>query len=777
MIPNYTKLIENLSIVKKKLDRPLTLAEKILYSHLDRPDAANPVRGESYLKLRPDRVAMQDASAQTAILQFMLANLPQSAVPTSIHCDHLVEADTSSKGKSEKLADENVKASWATNSEIYEFLESASKKYGIQFWNPGAGIIHQIVLENYATPGALMLGTDSHTPNAGGLNMIAIGVGGADAVDAMCHIPWELKAPKITGVHLKGRLSGWTSPKDIILYLAGLLTVRGGTGHIMEYFGEGVESLSATGMATVCNMGAEIGATTSLFPYTQATSAYLKATHRSRLANLLEDLFPKPNHTSSLLHADSAVLSQPDKYYDRVIEIDLTKLEPRLNGPFTPDRSIPVSQIGTVAKKEGWDDQIRVGLIGSCTNSSYEDMTKAVSLVKQARDAGLTPKSEFLVTPGSEQIRATIERDGLIGEFENAGAEVLANACGPCIGQWNRTDLPSSTKQTNTILSSFNRNFASRNDGNPNTMNFLASPEIVTAMAFGGSLSFNPITDTITTSSGKPFKFSPPTSHELPAAGFAKGESKYDPPSITPPQPDVQIQIAETSQRLQPIYNWNSWDGKEMDGLKVLAKVKGKCTTDHISAAGKWLKYKGHLENISKNTLIGALNADLGENEIGKTKNLVTGEIDTIPNVAKYYKAQNMPWMVIADHNYGEGSAREHAALQPRFLGGLLILSKSFARIHETNLKKQGILPLTFANPEDYDKIKSTMTVSTVGLKEMVENNGKGEVKLVFTDEETAEKLVVDCNHTMSEDQVEWFKYGSALNVIAEKSKNGELKF
>ncbi|ORZ15737.1 aconitate hydratase [Absidia repens] len=739
--PPYAKLNDTLGKVRRILDnRPLTLAEKVVYSHLTNPEETIPVRGETYLKLSPDRVAMQDASAQMALLQFMLSGMSTTAVPSSIHCDHLIVAHAG--------ADKDVETSIKNNKEIFDFLESAAKKYGIAFWGPGSGIIHQIVLENYAAPGGLMLGTDSHTPNAGGLGIVAIGVGGADAVDAMAAIPWELKAPNVIGVRLTGQLQPWTSPKDVILKLAGDLTVRGGTGHIIEYFGEGVESLSCTGMATICNMGAEVGATTSLFPYTHRMRSYLKATGRSQVAQAADA-------NGHFLRADE------NASYDKVIDINLSEVEPHINGPFTPDLSTPLSKFKDFIKENNWKDELTAGLIGSCTNSSYQDMSRSASIAQQASDAGISVKSNFLVTPGSEQIRATIERDGQQAVFEGAGAQVLANACGPCIGQWDRTEQQG---EENAILTSFNRNFKSRNDGNPKTMNFLAAPEIVTAMSFAGKLSFNPMTDTLTDKNGQPFKFQPPQGDDLPGQGFDAGRETYEPPSPTPtPQSNVNIAVNPESNRLQVLDAFEPWNGEEFKDIRVLVKVLGKCTTDHISAAGPWLKYKGHLQNIAENTLIGAQNADNGK--VNVVHDITNGNDGTIPEVAKSYKKQNIAWTVIADHNYGEGSAREHAALQVRYLGCPLIISRSFARIHETNLKKQGVLPLTFANEKDWELISGGDVIETSGVKDIAP--GKP-VQLLVTKADGS-KLSIDAKHTMSSDQIEWFQKGSALNLIKEK--------
>jgi homoaconitase len=749
--PPYAKLVEKLATVKKVLNNtPLTLAEKILYSHLVNPEESlaagdvSKIRGLEYLKLNPDRVAMQDASAQMALLQFMTCGLPSTAVPGSIHCDHLIVGKDGEK--------QDLKASIATNKEVFDFLQSCGEKYGIQFWGPGSGIIHQIVLENFSAPGLMMLGTDSHTPNAGGLGAIAIGVGGADAVDALTGTPWELKAPKVLGVKLTGQMNGWTSPKDIITHLAGVLTVRGGTGFIVEYFGEGVKSLSCTGMATICNMGAEIGATTSTFPYQEAHKRYLHATHRSPLADAADEV----NAKYGFLQADEGA------QYDKVIELDLNTLEPHINGPFTPDLSTPVGKFGTATDENDWPKQVSAGLIGSCTNSSYQDMSRAVSLVKQASDAGLKPKIPFFVTPGSEQIRATIERDGLIETFTDNGAIVLANACGPCIGQWDRVDVDKESTDFNAIFTSFNRNFRARNDGNRNTMNFLTSPELVTAMIYSGDMHFNPLTDSIKTNDGE-FRFKPPTGAELPDSGFIKGRNEFYPELDPQPHPEVNINVSPESERLQLLDPFKPWNGKELK-TNILLKVEGKCTTDHISAAGAWLKYKGHLENISYNTLIGAQNKETGE--VNKAYDLDGGAY-TIPELMIKWKEDGRPWNVVAEHNYGEGSAREHAALSPRFLGGEMILVKSFARIHETNLKKQGMLPLTFANELDYDRLSSGDVLETLDLVDMINKNGNngGIVRLKVT-KKSGETFIIDAKHTMSKDQIDFYKAGSAINHI-----------
>ncbi|SCV03304.1 LANO_0G03334g1_1 [Lachancea nothofagi CBS 11611] len=753
----YAKLISKLEQVKAITNNtPLTLAEKILYSHLCDPEESltssnlHDIRGLEYLKLNPDRVAMQDASAQMAMLQFMTTGLPQTSVPASIHCDHLI---VGKDGESKDLP-----SSITTNKEVFDFLQSCADKYGIQFWGPGSGIIHQIVLENFSLPGLMMLGTDSHTPNAGGLGSIAIGVGGADAVDALTGTPWELKAPKILGVKLTGKLHDWTSPKDVITKLAGVLTVRGGTGYIVEYFGEGVESLSCTGMATICNMGAEIGATTSTFPYQEAHGRYLKATGRGILADAAEAALNNYN----FLKADQGA------QYDKVVEINLSELEPHVNGPFTPDLSTPISEFGSKTLKENWPQKISAGLIGSCTNSSYQDMSRAVHLVNQASKAGLKPRIPFFVTPGSEQIRATLERDGIIKTFKDNGATVLANACGPCIGQWDRQDVPKTSKETNSIFTSFNRNFRARNDGNRNTMNFLTSPEMVTAMIYSGDAQFNPITDSIKLDDGSDFKFVPPQGLELPEDGFLLGRKEFYPPVDPTPDSSVEIKVSPTSDRLQLLEPFKPWSGEELK-TNVLMKVEGKCTTDHISAAGVWLKYKGHLENISYNTLIGAQNKETGE--VNKAYDF-DGTAYGIPELMMKWKQDKIPWTVVAEHNYGEGSAREHAALSPKFLGGQIILVKSFARIHETNLKKQGVLPLTFAEEADYDRISSGDALETLSLVDMVAKDGAngGELDVKIT-KPSGESFTIKAKHTMSKDQIAFFKAGSAINHIGETSR------
>lgn len=691
---NYKRMSENLAIVRQRLNRPLTYAEKILYSHLDDPHGQEIERGVSYLRLRPDRVACQDATAQMAILQFMSAGMPSVANPTTVHCDHLIEAQV---GGVKDLA-----RAQEINKEVYDFLSSACAKYNIGFWRPGSGIIHQIILENYAFPGGLLIGTDSHTPNAGGLGMCAIGVGGADAVDVMANLPWELKAPKIIGVKLTGSMSGWTAPKgmslllylpyladlylDVILKVAGILTVKGGTGAIVEYHGPGVDAISATGMGTICNMGAEIGATTSVFPFNNSMYDYLAATKRKEIGDFARI------YAKELKEDEGAE-------YDQLIEINLSELEPHINGPFTPDLATPISKFSEAVKTNNWPEEIKVGLIGSCTNSSYEDMSRAASIARDALDHGVKAKSLFTVTPGSEQIRATIERDGQLQTLEEFGGMVLANACGPCIGQWDRKDVKKG--EPNTIISSYNRNFTGRNDANPATHSFVTSPDLVVAMAIAGTLHFNPLTDKLKDKDGNEFLLSPPSGAGLPSRGYDPGQDTYQAPPTS--RDSVSVKVSPTSDRLQVLEPFKPWDGKDALDLPILIKTKGKTTTDHISMAGPWLKYRGHLDNISNNMLIGAINAANGE--ANKVKNFTTGEYDAVPATARDYKKKGIRWVVIGDWNYGEGSSREHAALEPRHLGGLAIITRSFARIHETNLKKQGMLPLTFENPDDYDRI------------------------------------------------------------------------
>eukprot|EP00741_Cyanophora_paradoxa_P005495 tig00000889_g5327.t1 len=729
----YAKIETRLGVVRKRLARPLTLAEKVVYGHLDEPDKAEIVRGKSYLKLRPDRVAMQDATAQMAVLQFISSGLPRTAVPTTIHCDHLIQAQLG--------ADKDLQTAVDLNREVYDFLASAAAKYGMGFWRPGSGIIHQIVLENYGFPGGMMIGTDSHTPNAGGLGMVAVGVGGADAVDVMAGIPWELKAPKVIGVKLTGKLSSWTSPKDVILKLAGMLTVKGGTGAIVEYFGPGVESMSCTGMATICNMGAEIGATTSIFPYNQRMADYLRCTERAGIASLA-DAF-KAN-----LVADAG------SQYDETYEIDLSTLEPHINGPFTPDLAHPLSKFAEAVKANDWPEKLTVGLIGSCTNSSYEDMSRAASVAQQALQHGVKAQAILSVTPGSEQIRATIERDGQLKTFEDAGGMVMANACGPCIGQWKRTDLPPNEK--NSIITSFNRNFTARNDGNPNTHAFVASPEIVTAFAIAGRITFNPEKDELVGKDGKKFKLKSPFGDELPKRGFDEGRNTFQAPPAD--GSSVSVKVDPKSDRLQLLAPFAAWDGKDPADLPILLKIKGKCTTDHISMAGPWLKYRGHLDNISNNMFIGAINFENGK--ANSVKNLLTGQYDTVPAVARAYKAAGLRWVVVGDENYGEGSSREHAALEPRHLGGCAIIVKSFARIHETNLKKQGMLALTFANPADYDKIDPTDKITIKGVTSFA----PGKPLALLVKKADGRTVEIPVNHTYNEQQIEWFKSGSALN-------------
>lgn len=734
---NYQRIEDNLTVIRKRLNQPLTLAEKIVYGHLEDPHNQDIERGSSYLKLRPDRVAFQDATAQMALLQFISAGMPKVAVPSTVHCDHLIQAQV---GSAKDLARAND-----LNREVYDFLGSACAKYGLGFWKPGSGIIHQIVLENYAFPGGLMIGTDSHTPNAGGLGMVAIGVGGADGVDVLADIPWELKCPKVIGVKLTGKLNGWTSPKDIILKVAGILTVKGGTGAIVEYFGPGVDSISCTGMATICNMGAEIGATTSVFPYNSRMGDYLRSTKRDFIASASEQF-------SHNLRADE------NASYDQVIEINLDELEPHINGPFTPDLATPISKFKQAVETNDWPAELKVGLIGSCTNSSYEDMTRSASLVEEAKKHGLAFKSLYTVTPGSEQVRATIERDGQIATFSEAGGLVLANACGPCIGQWDRQDIPKGEK--NSIITSYNRNFTGRNDGNAATHAFVASPEIVTALSIAGDLRFNPITDSLKGTDGKEFKFSPPHGAELPSRGFNPGENTY----VAPPEDgsSVSVAVAPTSDRLQILTPFAKWDGKNPSDLPVLIKVLGKCTTDHISMAGPWLKFRGHLENISNNMLIGAINSV--NKEANKVQNVFTEEWDQVPVVARDYKSKGVQWVVVGDENYGEGSSREHAALEVRHLGGIAVIVKSFARIHETNLKKQGVLPLTFNDPMDYNKIEATDRISIQGL----ESFQPGTPLSLLVKKIGGSSLTLQVNHTFNSNQIDWFKAGSALNKMSE---------
>jgi len=734
----YEKLLQTLDVVKGKLGRPLTLSEKILYSHLDNPEAQSIVRGESYLRLRPDRVAMQDATAQMAMLQFISSGLPKVAVPSTIHCDHLIQAQIEGKKDLDRAKD--------LNKEVYNFLATAGAKYGVGFWKPGSGIIHQIILENYAFPGLLMVGTDSHTPNGGGLGGLCIGVGGADAVDVMADIPWELKCPKVIGVNLTGSLSGWTSPKDVILKVAGILTVKGGTGAIVEYTGPGVDSISCTGMGTICNMGAEIGATTSVFPFNKRMEDYLDATGRSDIA--------------AEAKAVKEQLLTPDEgcHYDQVIDIDLSTLEPHVNGPFTPDLATPIGSLGEAAKANGWPLEVKDGLIGSCTNSSYEDMGRVASIMKQAIAKGLKSKGTFYITPGSEQIRATIERDGLADTMREFGGIVLANACGPCIGQWDRQNVKKGEK--NTIVTSYNRNFTGRNDANPATHGFVTSPEMTVALTLAGTLDFDPRTQSLAAADGSEFTLASPYGDELPAQGFDPGEDTYQHPPAD--GSGVAVDVEPTSQRLQLLSPFAKWDGGDLKEMRVLIKVKGKCTTDHISAAGPWLKFRGHLENISNNMLIGAVNSE--NEEVNSVKNQETGVYDQVPEVAKQYRDNGIKWVVVGDENYGEGSSREHAALEPRFLGGSAIIVKSFARIHETNLKKQGMLPLTFSDKADYDKIRPDDKVTLNDLVNFAP--GRPVTATLHHSDGSNEDIVL--NHTFNEQQITWFKAGSALNRMKE---------
>ena len=743
----YAALPGRIAKARKVVGRPLTLSEKILYSHLHGDQKLeNFGRGKSYVDFAPDRVAMQDATAQMALLQFMSAGRPKVAVPSTVHCDHLIVAKTGAK--------EDLSTATSESKEVFDFLSSVSNKYGIGFWKPGAGIIHQVVLENYAFPGGMMIGTDSHTVNAGGLGMIAIGVGGADAVDVMAGMAWELKFPKLIGVKLTGKLNGWVSAKDVILKVAGILTVKGGTGAIVEYFGEGATSMSCTGKGTICNMGAEIGATTSTFGYDASMERYLIATGRAEVATMA-------NKVKEHLTADPEVYAQPEKYFDQVIEINLSELEPHLNGPFTPDLATPISKMREEAARNGWPTKVEVGLIGSCTNSSYEDISRAASLARQVADKGLKTKAEFTITPGSEQVRYTIERDGFINTFDKIGAKVFANACGPCIGMWSR--MGSEKKEKNTIVHSFNRNFQSRNDGNPNTYAFVGSPELVTALAIAGDLSFNPMTDYLTNERGEKVKLDPPTGDELPKRGFDVKDPGYIGPAKDGSK--VKVIVDPKSDRLQLLEPFKPWDGKNLTSLRVLIKAKGKCTTDHISMAGKWLKYRGHLDNISNNLLIGATN--FFNEKINSVKNVVTGQYDEVPKVQRAYKASGIGSIVVGDENYGEGSSREHAAMEPRHLGVRVILVKSFARIHETNLKKQGMLALTFANKDDYNKIQED---DQIDITDLVSFAPDKQLTLVLNHKDGS-KDVIKTNHTYNKNQIEWFRAGSALNLMGGNKK------
>ncbi|MFM6984876.1 MAG: aconitate hydratase [Chitinophagaceae bacterium] len=738
----YANMPERIEAARKLLQKPLTLTEKILYSHLSEGNATQVFeRGKSYVDFAPDRVAMQDATAQMALLQFMQAGRPQVAVPSTVHCDHLINAKVEAK---EDLAFANEESK-----EVYDFLSSVSNKYGIGFWKPGAGIIHQVVLENYAFPGGMMIGTDSHTVNAGGLGMVAIGVGGADACDVMAGLPWELKFPKLIGVKLTGKLSGWASPKDVILKVAGILTVKGGTGAIVEYFGEGATSMSGTGKGTICNMGAEIGATTSTFGYDESMERYLRATGRAEVADMA-------NAVKEHLTADAECYANPEAYFDQVIEINLSELEPHINGPFTPDLATPISKMKEVAAANGWPLSVEVGLIGSCTNSSYEDISRAASLAKQVSEKSLKTKAEFTITPGSELVRYTIERDGFIDTFHKIGATVFANACGPCIGMWTR--MGAEKKEKNSIIHSFNRNFAARQDGNPNTHAFVASPEITTALAIAGRLDFNPLTDSLVNENGESVMLDEPTGMELPQRGFAVEDAGYQAPAAD--GSGVQVNVSPDSKRLQLLAPFSAWEGTDLMGLKLLIKAKGKCTTDHISMAGPWLKFRGHLDNISNNMLIGAVN--FYNEKTNLVKNQMNEVYDEVPKVQRAYKAAGIGSIVVGDENYGEGSSREHAAMEPRHLGVRVVLTKSFARIHETNLKKQGMLALTFADKADYDKIQEDDSIDVIGLTTFAPNVP---LKLVFTHKDGSSDTIV-CNHTYNEQQIEWFKAGGALNII-----------
>lgn len=746
----YARTPGRVRVARRAVGRPLTLTEKILYTHYWKPVKVAAAKGESYVELSPDRVAMQDATAQMALLQFMSAGIPRVAVPATVHCDHLIQAEVGAK--------QDLLQAFSDNKEVYRFLASVSKKHGIGFWKPGSGIIHQVVLENYAFPGGLMIGTDSHTPNAGGLGMIAIGVGGADAVDVMSGMPWELKFPRLIGVRLTGTLNGWTSAKDVILKLAGILTVKGGTGAVVEYFGEGTGSISATGKGTICNMGAEIGATTSVFPYDSRMATYLKATGRAKVASMADAI-------AGNLVPDPEVLGSPEKYYDQIIDINLSELEPMVNGPFSPDKAWKLSEFAQAVRANGYPEEVRVALIGSCTNSSYEDIERATSVARQALKKGLRARSEFTITPGSEQVRATIERDGHLKVLTAVGGLVLANACGPCIGQWRRHDVRKGDK--NSIITSFNRNFAGRNDANPDTHAFVASPEIVTALALAGKLTFNPLTDTLVNEGGDIVRLDPPSGDELPKKGYAFSKSGYVPPARDGGR--IHVVISPLSDRLQALKPFAAWDGKDFIDLPILVKARGKCTTDHISPAGKWLKYRGHLDNISNNMFIGAVNAFSGETGTGK--NVFTGEKKEFAAIAREYMSQGVGWLVVGDENYGEGSSREHAAMEPRWLGGCVIIAKSFARIHETNLKKQGMLPLTFADPSDYDKVQEDDKVSVIGLTTFAQGMPLRMI-LKHSDGTVDEGLL---NHTFNENQIQWFRAGGALNLIAGRAQ-GEGK-
>lgn len=745
----YSNIAARVDKAREITGNPLTLSEKILYAHLwDGMPTKAFVRGKDYVDFAPDRIACQDATAQMALLQFMHAGKAKVAVPTTVHCDHLIQAKVD--------AETDLKKANETSNEVFDFLESISNKYGIGFWKPGAGIIHQVVLENYAFPGGMMIGTDSHTVNAGGLGMVAIGVGGADAVDVMSGMAWELKFPKLIGVKLTGKLSGWTAPKDVILKVAGILTVKGGTGAIIEYFGEGATSMSCTGKGTICNMGAEVGATTSTFGYDESMDRYLRATGRADVADAA-------NNVKEYLTADPEVYANPEKYFDQVIEINLSELEPHLNGPFTPDLATPLSKMKEEAVKNDWPLKVEVGLIGSCTNSSYEDISRAASLAKQVAHKKLKTRAQFTITPGSEQVRYTIERDGFIDTFNNIGATVFANACGPCIGMWDRYGDKAADGPRNTIVHSFNRNFAKRADGNPNTLAFVGSPEVVTALAIAGRLDFNPVTDTLINDEGEEVRLDEPRGYELPPEGFAVEDAGY----IAPAEDgsSVQVKVSPTSERLQLLDPFLPWDGKNITGAKLLIKAFGKCTTDHISMAGPWLRYRGHLDNIANNTLIGAVNAFNQKTNFVKSQ--LSGEYGGVPDTQRAYKKAGIPSIVVGDHNYGEGSSREHAAMQPRHLGVRAVLVKSFARIHETNLKKQGMLALTFANEADYDKIMEDDTFNFIDLVDFAPDRPLT-LEIVH---KNGIKEAIKVNHSYNQSQIEWFKAGSALNLIAAAGK------
>ncbi len=737
----YDKSRLRIGVVQTRLSRAFTLAEKIVFGHLDDPQNQELIRGKSFLLLRPDRVAMQDATAQMAMLQFMLAGKDEAAVPSTVHCDHLIQAHVNG---AKDLATAN-----SENREVYDFLATASSRHNIGFWKPGAGIIHQVVLENYAFPGGMMIGTDSHTPNAGGLGMVAVGVGGADASDVMAGLQWEVKNPELIGVHLKGKMNGWTSAKDVILKLCGLLTTKGGTDKIIEYFGEGCESISATGKGTITNMGAELGATCSVFPYDSRMAAYLKATGREDLANLAEK-------NKDILSADAEVLANPAKFYDQVVVIDLTTLEPHLVGPHSPDIAHPISQMASHARENKWGTKLSAALIGSCTNSSYEDIGRAAFVATQALEAGMKMPQQFIVTPGSEQIKRTIERDGLLKTFNDVGATLMSNSCGPCIGQWKRDDMAKGT--VNTIVTSFNRNFRGRQDDNPETLAFIGSPELVMALGIAGSLDFNPLVDELTAPNGKKIKLKPPVADDLPQKGFVADPDGYQAPAGK----SATVAVSPTSDRLQLLTPFPKWNGQnEIPDCLILAKAKGKCTTDHISPAGRWLKYRGHLDNISNNMLLGAVNSFTGTP--GKGKNILTGEKELeFSHIARDYKAKGVKWVIVGDENYGEGSSREHAAMSPRHLGGVAVIVKSFARIHETNLKKQGALPLTFANPADYDKIREDDRITIRGLKDFKPGQPlDGVIKHADGSSET-----ISLKHSFNTEQIKWFEAGSALNLL-----------